>query len=351
MSETVLIPGTKVSQLGETIAETKATPAERIKKFSALRARDRDFAEWLKAHDPETAAAVERCGSGIVMRHYHSVGETRVKAILPEFCRKRFLCSMCDAIRAGKTLGKYVDRVLSVLREYKWQHCCYLVTFTVKDGEDLGERVRHLRDGYREVMARRRRFKASTSKRTWRWTEAGKALGGMHSVEVKRGENSGLWHPHLHAVWVCEDEPEQWKLREEWSEICGDSWVVDVRRFHSMEMSDGMVIADREGLGKDLCEVVKYSLKFSDLEFEDQFHASRVLRKAMRAMRLFGSFGCLWGLKEENIECDTLLEQLDAEMKYVDLLFGWDTRARQYACSNIARGGVNVLTGEEVYRK
>lgn len=347
--ETVLIHGTKVSTLAESVAITHAKPLERIEKFNRLRARDTEFAAWLFQHDPETSLSVGGCGARLVMRHYETVGETRIKAVLPEFCRKRFLCSMCDAIRAGKTLGRYVDRVLTVLREEKWRCKCYLVTFTVKDGEDLAERVRKLRESYRLVMKRRRRHLSISFR--GKFTEAVKAIGGMQSVEVKRGSGSGMWHPHMHCVWICDEAPDESRLRDEWHEITGDSWVVDVRPFHSMESADGLNVATRDALGKDLCEVVKYSLKFSDMSFSDQWYASQVLRKAVRAMRLFGSFGRLWGLKEEKLEVDTLISELDADLKFVDMLWDWSAEARQYALTNIARGGVHVLTGEEVFAK
>jgi len=349
MAETVLIQAPKVSTDAEGVVNTGESPMERVEKFNRLRGRDRQFAEWLKGHNPEVAEAVAKCSAEIVLRHYESVGETRLKAVYPDFCRKRFLCSMCDAMRAGRTLGKYVDRVLSVLRKLRWQHVCYMVTFTVKDGESLIERVRHLRGAYRELMANRRRYLQDGSRRRRTYTESAKALGGLHSVEVKRGSNSGLWHPHLHAVWICEAEPDQYGLRDEWERLTGDSWVVDVRKFHSFESEDGVHVADREGIGKDLCEVVKYSLKFADLSFEDQYHASCVLRKALRSMRLIGSFGCLWGLKEENIEVDTLISDLDDDMAFVDLLFGWHAGQSAYRCLRQERGGVNILTGERVF--
>ena len=40
------------------------------------------------------------------------------------------------------------------------------------------------------------------------------------SFEVKRGKGSGLWHPHVHMVWLCEQKPDArqlskngWKLQ------------------------------------------------------------------------------------------------------------------------------------------
>lgn len=354
--ETVLIQELKAPHPAE-VVETAGTPGERIQKFNALRRRDVEFAEWCEPYDREGSRAVLGCSRALLLRHYESAAQTRVTAVLPDFCRRRFMCSLCDAVRAGKTLAQYVDKVLTVLRGEHWMMCPYLVTLTVKDGDDLRERMNHLRESHRKLMARRRRMlsnRKSAGKRS-RFkdtiTEAGKADGGVYSIEVKRGKGSGQWHPHLHAVWLCCDEPRKYDLAEEWYDITGDSHVVDVQRFYSVTESEHGYIIDREGLGKDMREVCKYSLKFSDMEFEDQLHAAKTLRRGAKSIRMVGSFGKLRGLGEAEIECDTRLESLDAELQYVDLLYDWSSESRQYALTNIARGGVNVRTGEEVFAK
>ena len=51
----------------------------------------------------------------------------------------------------------------------------------------------------------------------------------MWSYEIKRGQGSGLWHPHLHMIAGREVEPDAEMLSREWHEITGDSFIVDVR--------------------------------------------------------------------------------------------------------------------------
>src|SRR5690606_5144208 len=107
------------------------------------RSRDVAFAGWLRGQPScgEVADAVERCGSLVMLRYYWKLEETRIRGVYPSFCRKRFLCSMCDYLRACKTLCKYVERVLFIVRQRQLKP--YMVTFTVKDGEELRERVNH----------------------------------------------------------------------------------------------------------------------------------------------------------------------------------------------------------------
>jgi plasmid rolling circle replication initiator protein Rep len=54
-------------------------------------------------------------------------------------------------------------------------------------------------------------------------------VGAVWSYEVKRGQNSGEWHPHLHMIALAEQQPSQERLSREWHQITGDSFVVDVR--------------------------------------------------------------------------------------------------------------------------
>lgn len=54
-------------------------------------------------------------------------------------------------------------------------------------------------------MLKRREYLArEKSKKNRPHVELVKALGGVFSIEVKRGKNSGLWHPHVHFVILCD---------------------------------------------------------------------------------------------------------------------------------------------------
>lgn len=55
-----------------------------------------------------------------------------------------------------------------------------------------------------------------------------RSLGGVAFLEFKRGEASGLWHPHLHCLVQGRFLPQQ-DLAREWLCVTGDSHVVDVR--------------------------------------------------------------------------------------------------------------------------
>ena len=71
--------------------------------------------------------------------------------------------------------------------------------------------------------------------------EYAKAAGGVMSIEVKRGRNSGLWHPHVHMIWLCNQAPSASQLSKEWLELTGDSYIVDVREFYGESVVDGFL--------------------------------------------------------------------------------------------------------------
>ena len=95
------------------------------------------------------------------------------------------------------------------------------MTLTVKDGESLQERYNHLVKAERRYKQQRR-----DALKGQKFVEYAKALGGVGSVEFKRGKNSGQWHPHMHMIWLCSEAPDAHQLSREWEGLTGDSFIV-----------------------------------------------------------------------------------------------------------------------------
>ena len=171
----------------------------------------------------------------------------------------------------------------------------YFVTLTVKDGESLQERFNHLVKAERRYKQLRR--DASKGRK---FVEYAKAQGGVCSVEFKRGQNSGLWHPHMHMIWLCSEAPDAHQLSREWEALTGDSFIVDVRPMYGE--IDGFL------------ETFKYALKFSDLELSDNLHAY----KTLKGKRLINSFGALRGVEVPEELTD---DDLDDDLPYMLMLY------------------------------
>jgi hypothetical protein len=239
-----------------------------------------DYAELVAV----LAAKLEACGSYLVFREYLTLEETRLHAA--HFCHEFRLCPLCAIRRAAKMLQRYESRVLELMRAGGLT--AWLVTLTVKSGPDLAERLDHLRASLKRLHKDRSRARGSGSRNAT--SSMLDVEAAAWSFEVKRGRGRHGWHPHVHAVWLASEPPQQWELSAEWHKITGDSYIVDVRR---MRTGDASTPARAEQLGGDLAEVFKYALKFSELRLSDNYRAQLVTK----GRRLLGSLGELRGLE------------------------------------------------------
>lgn len=272
--------------------ETLPGRAERYGKAKSLAL---DVAEYIDSAQPDQAALVARirsCGEYLLFRHYFTIDQVRLHAA--SFCTKHLLCPLCAIRRGSRALKAYLDR-WEVIQAEKPALKPFLVTLTVKDGPDLAERFKHLHDSQRELWKRKQRGRGCV---------LDGVEGAVWSYEVKRGSGSGQWHPHLHMIALAEVEPSQERLRREWSEITGDSFMCDVRPIVG-DPVDGFM------------EVFKYAVKFSDQPPADTWHAFSVLK----GKRLLGSAGCFRGVEvPENLTDEPLHDLPFYELfyRYVD---------------------------------
>jgi len=189
----------------------------------------------------------------------------------------------------------------------------YLVTQTVANGPDLGERLRHLR---RALRVQHRRAAQRRLMGRGRMTERSRASGVFQSIEIKRGRGSGMWHPHAHGIWMCEGEPDATALGAEWSDITGDSYIVDVRPIS---------YAGEDELIGGLCEVCAYVSKFSAMAPEDLWHMHTVTQ----GQHLRQSYGAMRWTRAESEALDSYALDTPLDGPYVDMLYRW-SEARGY---------------------
>ena len=263
---------------------------KRVQRYGDAKIRALDTAKYIGGIDGEQLLAkrVSTCGDYLVFRHYYTVDKVRLHGA--SLCMKHLLCPLCAIRRGSKALKAYLDR-WEYLSAEKPLLRPFLVTLTVKDGDDLAERFGHLHRCQRELWKRRQRGRGSV---------LDGVVGAVWSYEVKRGQNSGDWHPHLHMIALSEVEPSQERLSREWHDITGDSFVVDVRPITG-DPVEGFL------------EVFKYAVKFSDQPPADTWHAYSVLK----GKRLLGSAGCFRGVEVP----DELNDELLDDLPYVDLFY------------------------------
>ncbi|WP_219654310.1 protein rep [Pseudomonas sp. MAG002Y] len=265
---------------------------ERIARYGQARTRAVGMLDHLRDEDsPEAtkaAAGLATCGNYLHFREYYTVGKVRLHSA--RFCKQHLICPMCAIRRGSKALGAYLDR-WEVIREERPELRAYLITLTVKNGDDLEERQEHLTGSLRTLMHRRRDFNAGT--RGAPWTELCNVEGAVYTLELtQKGKG---WHPHCHMIALCSSEPCQEALSEEWKAITGDSFIVDVRPLSAFQdPAEGFM------------EVFKYAVKFSDLSLADNWHAAQVLK----GKRLLNSFGLFRGVDVPESLLDEPLDNL-----------------------------------------
>lgn len=268
----------------------------RLDRYSKAHHRALHMADYARQKgDVKLSANMEQCGHYMLFRDYFTVGKVRLHAA--RFCKKHLVCPLCAIRRAAKQVKAYLDRLTVIQSEQEGLQAS-LVTFTVKNGEDLSERYRHLTGAFRRMQHARRNFLADRGP----FVELAKIEGAVGSYEFKRGKNSGLWHPHIHMVVLHRTPLDQARLREDWKRFTGDSFMVDVTPFH-----------DQEDPVSGFLEVFKYALKFSDLPLADNWTAFQELA----GKRLVFSFGLFWGVQVPDELTD---ERLD-DLPFIEMLF------------------------------
>ena len=266
---------------------------KRVERYEKAKNSALDIAEYMGTLPKHQAIAkrVHGCGDYLLFRHFFTIDAVKLHAA--SFCMKHLLCPLCAIRRGAKALGAYLDR-FDAIKRTSGHLRPFLVTLTVKDGPDLRERFKHLHDSQRELWKRKQRGRGSV---------LDGVEGAVWSYEVKRGNGSGLWHPHLHMIALAEVAPDAERLSREWHQITGDSFIVDVRPISQEDPASGFV------------EVFKYAVKFSDQEPADTVHAWETLA----GKRLLGSAGCFRGVEIPEDLTDDPGDYLG--LPYVDLLY------------------------------
>jgi hypothetical protein len=176
----------------------------------------------------------------------------------------------------------------------------YPVALTVKNGPDLWERFTHLKNAFKRL-----RMRGKKGYGVW----AG-VSGAVWSTEFTHSGEG--WHPHLHLLIAVPKGSapirygEGSQLALDWLAVTGDSFITHV----------GKNLADSGDLAAGLCEVLKYALKFSDLNLADNLHAYQTLR----GKRLIQASGCFYGL--ELPESDDLCESPE-DGPFIELFFNY----------------------------
>lgn len=280
----------------------------RLDRYSTAKRRALENLEQLKALSSErdahplditaeryqkAAALLLSCGNYLKFNNYYTVGKVRLTHA--SFCKQHLICPLCAIRRGAKTLDAYLKRYAVVRAENpSWR--LSMITLTVKNGNDLAERFKHLSNAVKRIFKHRRDWLDKGRGLTeWR-----KVYGWVGTYEVtNKGQG---WHPHAHLMVLHTESFDYKMMQAEWKDITQDSHVLNVSAAHHPDQPE-----------LDFLEVFKYAVKFSDLSTGDNIHAWEVLR----GRRLLFSGGAFRGVE---IPEDLHDEKLD-DLPYIELMY------------------------------
>ena len=275
----------------------------RLERYSNAKHRALENLNYLNAVNPpspiaavryeKAAALLASCGNYLLFRDYYTVGKVRLHSA--SFCKQHLICPLCAIRRGAKSLKAYSDRFkLLNAQNPSWR--LSMITLTVKNGDDLAERFKHLQKAVQRIFKHRRKaLNESKSRTEWR-----KVHGYVGTYEFTNKGNG--WHPHAHIMCLHSETFDYKALKAEWLEITGDSHVLNVTAAKHPKEPE-----------LDFLEVFKYAVKFSDLSPEDNIRAWEILQ----GRRLLFSGGAFRGVVVPDDLADADLDDLP----YIELIY------------------------------
>jgi plasmid rolling circle replication initiator protein Rep len=312
---------------------------EKLVRYSDAKRHQKTVLAHIVDHEPllfKEAEALQACGSWLTFRNFYTIGQYRL--ISGCSCKKHLLCGLCALRRAAKQVKSYEAKLYQVLKE-KPLLKPFLITLTVKNGSDLGERTKHLCKAIRSMTAKRRNAKAGSRNKTIFSLIAGAA----GAFEFKKGTGSNLWHPHIHMLALLSEDIDigqfEANLSREWLKMTKDSHQVNAKPIN-MESETSRFGA--------ICEVFRYALKFGEMDIEDQIHAYKVLH----GQRFVFSFGALHGVQIPDNDNDTIEDSL-ALLPYIDIVYKFidATGFTFFETTDLGRNLEKVKKENPVYHK
>ena len=207
-------------------------------------------------------------------------------------CKNRF-CPVCQKQKSLILFAKVYPEILKLMDKGYYVN---VMTFTIKDTQSLKNGLNLLKTAYRNLS---NGFKS-------RDIFSKMFIGGIKSLEVKRGKNSKLWHPHFHALVIKDKYSKD-------HDTLNILWNRELRRL--VNDSDETVYEDKlytnEKLGdiwisnlntaknstkvKAVYECLKYITKY---EVEDLTSDLEELVDGLKGIRSVESWGVLRGIEK-----------------------------------------------------
>jgi len=234
---------------------------------------------------------LDDCGSWLEFRHYKE--HDKVKLHRGNFCRRDKLCRACAIRRAYKQQNRFLQIIES--EEFKnkdWYYIVIPVKHTKQDTfEEVYSKIENIK---KRIVMQVKNGKRGMSKKFFT-----RFQGGIYSTEVTYSANG--WNVHINLLLNCERGTDLGVFEKHGKTLSSAEISDFLKPYDSYVNSITKVdFSTHDSIKSNLLEILKYSLKFSDLSDEKLIE---VYVKTYRK-RLFGAWGNLRGKGIEDAEIE-----------------------------------------------
>jgi len=178
------------------------------------------------------------------------------------------------------------------------------ITFTIKDMDNLSENINLLNNSFRYLIHDNKNT-AKIFKKIF--------CGGIRSLEIKKGENSKMWHSHFHCLFVKSTNS---PFKQDY-DFLKTSWELITSKLAKCKNKVGSVDYKAIKINKDLdnacgciLECFKYMTKLNwDLD-NDVVELVQSI-KGKRAINSFGIFRKMLSEVDNNLNNEYLIDVVD----------------------------------------
>lgn len=276
-----------------------------LERLTAHKRSQGGLLAYLSAAEPLIGLKIADCGSWLRIRDWYTTGASAL--VNANFCKAFLLCPSCASRRAGRLSSAYSAKA-EYVGECRPELVPVMITLTIRNGDDLAERLEHLKASWSRMVAAARKGKSASSRNGL--VEWNKVAGSVRAIEVTKKAKG--WHPHIHCFALITDWIDPAALSAEWERFTGDSLIVDVRKCQN-------------GIRSGMNEVLKYVCKISDLTPSE---ALTVYHTA-KGSRFTDAQGCMRGVPEPDIDTDDV-DAPECTGPYRDWIWLWLRSAMRY---------------------
>jgi len=241
-------------------------------------------------------------------------GEAKVKLKSAMFCKVRH-CPVCQWRRSLRNTARFFAAIPQLQEKFP-SHRWLFLTLTVRNCEpsELRETIAHMNKSWQRLIQRK----------DW------PAHGWVRTVEVTRNPETGMAHPHFHAMLMVPASyfGKGYVKQEEWTE----RWQSTLRSDYLPIVHVTAVKSKKEGqtLQAAVVETLKYASKV-----EDSLNNSEwlyVITEQLHKMRFIASGGELKDIFKEDFTNDEMIAGEDSiqPSDKASMWFGWENVRRQY---------------------